>query len=140
MVKSKKINNKIFNKTKKKLNSNCDILKINSSLSDVKKIISGKFDNLSKIEIDALVIKNKIESTPKNVRMESLIEDLPALNLRELDGDFSKKLRYKDLQDLYKMNRQSSKIIEEQESLFSKEKILNIELLQKQIEILLDGK
>lgn len=137
--KTKKVNNKIFNKTKKTIKNHCDVVKINSSLLELKESISNKFDDLSVIELQALVIKNKIELTPKTATMDNIIQDLPAVNLRELEGDFSTKLRYKDLVDLYKMNRQSNKIIEEQQILLSKEKILSIELLQKQIEILLNG-
>lgn len=137
LVKNKKINNKIFNKTKKIIKKNSDVLKMNSSISDIKKSIDIKFDSLAEIEIKALIIKSKIESVPKNFRMESVIEELSVTTLKELNGDFSNKLRYKDLSDLYKMNRQSVKIIEEQQVLLSKERILSIELLQKQIEILL---
>ena len=133
----KKINNKLFNKTKKKIQKNSDIIEINSFLSEVQDSINKKMNDLSDIEIKALTIKNKIEQTPKNARMENIIEDLSASNLRELEGDFSKKLRYQDLVNLHKMNKKSIKIIEEQEILMSKEKILNIELLQKKIEILL---
>lgn len=140
MVKSKKVNNKIFNKTKKIINNNSDILKINSLISDIKKSINIKFDNLTDFKNKSSNIIGKMNSNHGNVRVENLIEDLSASNLRELNGDFSKKLRYKDLQDLNKINRESVKIIEEQEILFSKEKILNIELLQKQIEILLNDK
>ncbi len=135
--KVKKINNKLFNKTKKAIKNHSDVVKINLSLSDLKESINNKFDDLSVIELQALVIKNKIELTSRTTSMENIIQDLPAVTLRELEGDFSKKLRYKDLVDLYKMNKKSNKIIEEQQILLSKEKILNIELLQKQIEILL---
>lgn len=139
MVKKKKINNKIFNKTNKYIKNHCDVLTINNSIVKVKECISDNFDDLSAIEIQALNIKEKMVSAPRNIRMEDFIEALPANNLRELAGDFSKKLRYKDLSDLYKMNKKSLKIIEQHEILQSKERVLNIELLQKKIEILLNG-
>ena len=69
-----------------------------------------------------------------------MMESLPAENLRELEGDFSKKITFKDIKILTKMHKESDAIIENQNNLARKHKILHIELLQKQIELLLDDK
>ena len=45
------------------------------------------------MKLKKAIIKVKIASTPRNTEMENIIQDLPAVTLRELEGDFSKKLR-----------------------------------------------
>lgn len=123
-----------YSKIKKSLKKNKEYLNINSALLEVKELMNKNLDNLEIIQTAAKFIVRK----DKNVNSEKIIESLPAENLRELSGDFSKRITFKDINALTKMHKQTDIILENQDFLSRKRKILNIELLQKQIELLLN--
>jgi len=125
-----------YSQIKKSFKKNEEIINIKNSLFDVKKSISENIKSLEDIKSFA----NNIVKKSNYVNANELIDALPAQNLRELDGDFSKKITFKDIDDLTKMQKKSNILLENQANLERKQKILNIELLQKQIEILLNDK
>lgn len=120
-------------KFKRDFKKNKEVLLITSSLGDVKELINKNILSLEKIQTTARAIVGKSGKNP-----DQIMDSLPAENLRELAGDFSKKITFKDIGVLTKMHRESGLIMEEQENLARKQKILDIELLQKKIEVLLD--
>ena len=124
-----------YNKTKKSLNKNSEFAAINNSLQNVNKLINANLGSLAKIQD---VAKNIIKKSGHN-DPNKIIDSMPVENLKELAGDFSGRITYKDIVVLNKLHRDSSKVIEKQETLDSERKIISIELLQKQIELLLDG-
>ena len=123
-----------YNKIKKSLKKDKDYLNINNSIDEVKKSINSNFETLEIIQSSAKYIVRK----NNNLNPDKIIESLPAENLRELSGDFSKKITFNDIKALTKMHKETENILENQSNLQRKYKILNIELLQKQIELLLN--
>lgn len=123
-----------YSKVKKNIKKNQDIININSSINDVRNIMIKNNNSLQDIQNSA----KKIVMKSEHVNANELVEALPAENLRELAGDFSKKITFKDIHNLTKMQKKSNIIMEDQQNLERKQKILNIELLQKHIELLLD--
>lgn len=123
-----------YTKFKKSIKKNKEFSDINSSIADVRNLMNKNVSNLEIIQNAARYIVRK----SGNLNPDRIIESLPAENLRELAGDFSKRITFKDINALTKMHKETNSIIEKQDNLARKHKILNIELLQKQIELLLN--
>lgn len=133
---TKKVAKLKYSKIKKDIKKNKEIVAINSSINDINLSINKNINCLAEIHKVAKSIVKK----SNYVNADKLVDALPAENLRELEGDFSKKITFQDINNLTKMHKKSLILIEDQESLERKQKILNIELLQKQIELLLNDK
>jgi hypothetical protein len=123
-----------YTKTKKNIKKNKEMLDLHSSLNNINESMNKNIVILNEIHKSAKLIVKKSSS----INADKLVDSLPAENLRELEGDFSKKITFRDINDLAKMHKKSMILIDDQQSLERKHKILNIELLQKQIELLLD--
>ena len=123
-----------YTKFKKNIKKNKEFSDINISLLNIKDMMNKNIENLEIIQSAAKYIVRK----NGNLNPDRIIDSLPAENLRELAGDFSKKITFKDINALTKMHKETNLIIEKQDNLARKHKILNIELLQKQIELLLN--
>jgi len=128
----------VYNKIKRNLSKNKEIIDINSSIFDVKKHLDTNLSNVEVIKNAVNFIHRKGRNDSSDAPMEELLNSLPAENLRELEGDFSKKLTFKDVHSLCKMRKEYDNLIENRDSLIRKEKILNIELLQTKIKLLLN--
>ncbi len=123
-----------YSKIKKNIKKHKDIINIKSSISILNESINKNIESLGEIQKVAKSIVKKSSSVNAN----ELVDALPAENLRELAGDFSKRITFKDINNLTKMQKKSIILMEDQQNLERRQKILNIELLQKQIELLLD--
>lgn len=123
-----------YSKIKKDIKKNKEVVEINISLNTIAESINKNIQSLSEIhKVARLIVKKS-----NHVNADRLVDSLPVENLRELAGDFSKKITFQDINNLTKMQKKSIILMEDQQNLERKQKILNIELLQKQIELLLN--
>jgi hypothetical protein len=119
----------IYNKFKKDLKKDSSYLEIQKKLNDVLETFDVSETQLMDIDLEFEKIDGK-------QNQESTLESLPIESLRDL-YDQEYKLRFPDLIKALKLQKQQRSLIDKQHTQIDKIKMLEIELLEKKIELLL---
>jgi hypothetical protein len=122
-----------YNKLKRSLNKDNSYSLAKKEIKNVKNDIDSNIGDLISLENTVHSITKKAHGTP-----DSVLESFPIETLRELCGDFSKKITFKDICTLQDLRKKSIDLLEKQEDLINKERLLKIEMLEKQIHFLIN--
>lgn len=123
-----------YEEIKKVINKNINVKKTRNEIKKLKKHINQNLNDLNILDKRADCIKSK-----SHENFESILEAFPIETLRESCGDFSKRVKYKDISELQELGRKANKLLDNQIELETKEKALRIELLQNKIESLINN-